>query len=713
MSMVRPFKNMTLRASPRLHPLAAGVAALIVAFAAQAQQGSAGVQADTPPDGGALEEVRVRSQAVRETADTPVIGYRARRATTATKTDTPLAETPQSVTVITRDQIADQGMGNLQDALTYAAGVRSDAYGLDSRTDSVIVRGNSPDVYLDSLRDKFGYYTSTTRPDPYTLDRIEVLRGPAGMLFGAGSVGGVVNLVTKRPQFDTQREVSLQAGSHGRRQAQFDLTGPINEQLAWRLVGLARQAGTQVDHVPDDRALLMPSLTWRPSAATQFTINGLWQQDKSGSTAQFFPWTGSLLPARPGHLPSSRFIGEPGDYYNSTRQHVGWQLEHAFNDQWRLRHNLRYSRNENDSRYHYADFSTIIGGWGTDPIGQRIMRRVLSDTRTKTRMLLLDQHVQGKFTTGAVGHTVLGGIDHARQDEQTWRAPRTMSTIDAWNPEYGRVGSWAPRTRSPDTRQRNTGFYLQDQIRWGQWVVVAGVRHDRATSGTEGSLDAVTSATTKRLGALYASASGWSPYLSYAESFTPQSPRAGHSFKPLRGQLWELGIKYEPPGHVLAFNAALYELREKNRIQSPAPDTYNQLGKTRTRGLELEARGSLGHHLDVLGHYNYIHLDPQLSSQPRHQASAWGVYRFNRSRKLGWSMGAGLRWMSAFRDGAAPRVPSAALLDLMLAYDTDRWRVALNVSNATDKAYFSTCLARGDCWWGARRNVALTVTHRF
>ncbi len=215
--------------------------------------------------------------------------------------------------------------------------------------------------------------------------------------------------------------------------------------------------------------------------------------------------------------------------------------------------------------------------------------------------------------------------------------------------------------------------------------MVAGLRHDRAVAKVQGSPDATTSATTRRLGAMYTTPWDWNPYVSYAESFTPQAPRASHSFKPLRGQLWELGVKYEPTGQALAFNAALYSLRENNRIQSPQPDTYNQLGKTRTRGLELEARGALGRQWDVLAHYNYTAVDEQLNGIPRHQVSAWGVYRFSPSRAMGWSVGAGVRWMSSHRDRTGPRVPAAGLLDLMLAYDTDHWRMALNVATRPTK----------------------------
>ena len=304
---------------------------------------------------GALPEVKVDASAEAETATSPVIGYRARNAATATKTDTPLAETPQSVTVVTRDQMVDQGAGNLQDALNYAAGVRSDAYGQDSRTDSVRIRGALPDVYLDGLRQSYGYYTSTTRTEPYTLERLEVLRGPAGMLFGAGTAAGVVNMVSKRPLQETQREVGVQFGSFGRKQIQADLTGPLNADgsLSYRLIALQRKSDSQVDHVPDDRSVIAPSLTWRPNAATSLTLQGLWQKDKSGSSSQFLPWEGTLLPNPNGRIPVSRFIGEPGfDYYNSERKTFGWQFEHRFNENWRVRQNFRYAKNENDNRYH-------------------------------------------------------------------------------------------------------------------------------------------------------------------------------------------------------------------------------------------------------------------------------------------------------------------------------------------------------------------------
>ena len=673
-----------------------------------------------------LPEVRIRAEQERESATSPVIGYKARNAATATKTDTPLRETPQSVTVITRDQMVDQGATTLQEALNYAAGVRSDAYGLDSRTDSARIRGTEPTEYQDGLRRLFDWYTSNSRTELFTLERIEVLRGPASMLFGQGSTGGVVNMVSKRPQPVRQGEVGVQLGSWGRKQLQLDLTGPMDAEGKWlyRLVAVGRNADTQVDHVPDDRALFAPSLTWRPSAATSLTLLGHWQKDKSGSTAQFFPWEGVSLPNPNGRLPTSRFIGEPGfDRYDSERASFGWLFEHRFNDSLALRQNVRYSRNEVDYFTLYGDSFLAPGTWAGDPVDKRLFGRFADATSTTARMLSADQHVEADFTTGSVKHKLLAGVDAVRYSKATRSffdlpvyAGGSVPLIDAYDPVY--VGyTPGPLTADPKSTLRQAGFYLQDQLRYGPWVLVAGLRHDRATNTVEGSPDEDTRATTKRFGLLYAAPNGVSPYISYSESF---SPVAGldffnQRFRPLRGKQWEAGVKYEPPGGETMFGAAVYDLKENNhQVPDPSnPLNSLQAGRTQTRGLELEFKGRVTRSVDVVAHYNYTDLDPTLEQLPRHQAAVWAKYRFAIAGRPGFSVGAGLRYFSAFRDGAAPETPAVTLADLLLAYDTGNWRYALNVSNLADKVYASTCLSRGDCWYGARRNVVATATYLF
>lgn len=681
--------------------------------------------AESPEPTRSLPEVRVNADAERETAATPVIGYKARHAATATKTDTPLIETPQSVTVVTRDQIVDQGATNVQDALNYAAGVRSNAYGIDSRNDGVRIRGSFPEEYQDGLRRMFDWYTSNTRVEPFLLERIEVLRGPSSMLFGQSNTAGIVNMVSKRPQAQRQGEVGVQLGSWGRKQVQADLTGPLTADGQWlyRLIAVGRDADTQVDHVRDDRALLAPSLTWRPGAATSLTLQGLWQEDRSGSTSQFFPWRGVLLPNPNGPIPSNRFIGEPGfDRYDSSRRSVGWLFEHRFSEQLAVRQNVRMSRNEVDYFTMYGDSFTLPGGWAQDPVNERVLGRFVQAEHSRTRMTVADQHLQADFRTGAVAHKLLAGLDHANYHKDVrafYDYPAayggTAPPIDVYEPVY--VGyTPGPMTDQPGSSVRQTGVYLQDQLRWDNWILVAGLRHDRARNRL-GTSESEVSANTRRLGLLYALPSGLSPYVSYSESFSPQMPATlatgvQVALQPLRGKQLEAGVKYEPPAAGWVFTAAAYTLREQNRVQNNGTSVV-QLPDTRTHGLELEYKGRVSAAFDVVANYTYTNVDEDIEEVPSHQASLWGRYRFALGGVTGFSAGAGVRHMSAFADGAGPTVPAVTLLDLMLGYDVSNWRLALNVNNATDKVYASTCLRRGDCWFGARRNVVASATYLF
>jgi iron complex outermembrane receptor protein len=692
----------------------------LVPTPATAQSGSPTLQT--------LPAVEVTDRRERETAASPVPGYAARRATTATKTDTPLRETPQAITVVPRDQLQDQGATGVQEALGYAAGVRGDAYGVDSRTDSVIIRGNYPDEYLDGLRKNFDYYTSNARTDPYTLERIEVLRGPSAMLFGQSSTAsGLVNLVSKRPLAEAQREFGLQVGSFNRRQLQADLTGPLTDdgRLLYRLVAVARDADTQVDFVRDDRRLVAPSLTWKPTAATTWTFQGLYQRDRTGSTSQFFPWEGMLTANRNGILPTRRFIGEPGfDRYDTDRTTAGWMLEHRLGDDWTVRQNLRYARNEVDYTGFYGDSFTLPGGWAGDPGNRRLFGRFYSSDVSKVGLVTADQSVEGRIAAGGIEHRVLVGLDYSRyrlRKRSAFDGPLYAGggqpLIDAYAPTYGQPFPAPAADALPLNTQRQLGVYAQDQMKIARnWIVLAGLRRDEVDNALAGSRTEESSATTKRFAFMYAADNGWSPYLSYSESFTPVAGFDARDarFTPQRGKQWELGVKYLPVDQPTVFTAALYDLRERDRLApDPAggPDSV-QVGRTKTTGAEFEVRTSVSRRLDVIAFYNYARVDEQLTQVPRHQFGLWGKARFGPDLP-GLSAGAGVRWMSAFNDGIAPETPGVALFDAMLAYDVRQWRFALNVNNLTDRVYNSVCLARGDCWWGARRNAIASVSYRF
>lgn len=661
-----------------------------------------------------LPEVTVKGKA----EDT---GYAPRNATTATKTDTPLLETPQSITVVPKERIEDQGATSLQDALNYAAGVRSDAYGLDSRTDSVFVRGGYPDEYLDGLHQKLGgFYTSTFRMDPYLLERIEVLRGPSAMLFGQGTTGGVINMVSKRPLATAEREIGLQYGSFNRKQIQTDLTGAVTSDGEWlyRVIALGRKSDTQVDYVTDDRYLVAPSLTWRPSAATDLTLQLLWQQDRSGSTSQFFPWEGVILPNPNGQIPVNRFIGEPEfDRYDSDRLAAGWLFEHRLNDQWTVRQNLRLARNEVDYKTLYSDSFSDPSNPYIDAARRQLNRFDYLDER-EVQLLTADQHVEARLETGLVRHQVLVGFDYAQHDESARVGfGGTIPAIDVFAPVYG--GYLPPAlSDSPETTLQQVGLYLQDQMKINErWIVVAGLRHDRANNEQEGGDDEKDNATTKRLGLMYLFAGGWAPFLSYSESFSPVggADLFGVRFKPLRGEQIEAGVKWQAPDQDVIFTAAVYDLKEKNRLVTDPNNALNsvQTGETENQGVELELVGRVLPPLEIAAHYNYIDIDEQLEILPAHQAAVWGTYEFALAGLRGFECGLGVRYMNSFKDGAAPEVPANTLVDAMLGYESDSWRYALNVQNLTDEIYTSTCLSRGDCFYGVRRTIVASAAYKF
>lgn len=233
-----------------LRPLVLGLPVLVACFAVEAQEAVE------------LEAQQITAPRETERGNGPVEGYVAKRSVSATKTDTPIIETPQSISVITADRIRDQGSLTIQDSLRYVAGMRGEAYGLDSRGDSALIRGTSPGIFLDGLQKSVGYYNNT-RTDPYTLERVEVLKGPSSMLYGQSPVGGLLNFVSKRPQAEQRSELQMQYGSFDRKQVAFDSTGPLDDDgtLLYRVVAIQRDSQTQVDHTKDNRLLFMPSLT--------------------------------------------------------------------------------------------------------------------------------------------------------------------------------------------------------------------------------------------------------------------------------------------------------------------------------------------------------------------------------------------------------------------------------------------------------------------
>lgn len=719
----------------------AHAALLALCGAAHAQQATTtATTAPTAPTAPAAEKalapVTVSAGAEQESPTAPVSGFVAKRALSATKTDTPLIETPQAISVITRDQMEAQGVQTLRQVTAYTAGAVSNYF--DSRQDTFKARGGDVTQYLDGMVRFIGYWNDT-RPDPYTLERVEFLRGPSSVLYGQGSVGGVLNLTSKRPQAETQREVQVQLGSNARKQLAADMTGKLTQDGEWlyRLVAVGRDSDTQVDHVRDDRVVIAPTVTWKPSAATSLTLQLTHQKDKSGSLIGFFPWQGTQLPNRYGQIPTNTFISEPGwDRYNSESTSWGYLFSHQIDSAWTVRQNLRRSVSDVDYRTLYTSFAANAAlGRPARPVFNADNRTVLRDaswTLGNARMLLVDTQVEGKLRWGETEHTVLGGLDVQRNHwgQQSWRA--VAPAIDVYNPVYGNftAPSASALARVPSVEQRQLGFYAQDQIKWGRWTATLGLRHDNAKSDTEGRPAAAADdkAWSKRAGVTYQMDGGWAPYAGYSESFQPLggANAYGTPFKPQRGEQWEAGVKWQPPGQDINAFAAVYQLREKNRKTTDPGNPLNslQIGEVKVKGFEAEVQASLARNWDFT--FGYAFTDAKISrsntgdqgqpvaSTPRHTASAWLSHRFASEGRGGWTVGAGVRYTGSQWSGtSAISTPAATLADAMVAYDAGDWRVAFNVVNLADKVHITQCLARGDCFYGQARTYTLTSTYRF
>jgi iron complex outermembrane receptor protein len=696
-----------------LRPVMLGLPLLMAAVVAQAQEALE------------LEAQQITAPREVERGDGPVEGYVAKRSVSATKTDTPIIETPQSISVITADRIRDQGSLTIQDSLRYVSGMRGEAYGFDSRGDFSLVRGVSPTIFLDGLQQSVGSYTNT-RTDPFTLERVEVIKGPSSMLYGQSSVGGLLNLVSKRPQAERRNELQLQYGSFDRKQIAFDSTGPLDDDgtLLYRVVAIGRDSQTQVDHTQDNRLVFMPSLTWRPNEQFEWTLMANVQKDDGGTTSGFLPHRGTVLSAPYGEIGSERFVSEPGfDEYDTEQKALTSQMSWRVDDTWTLRQNLRWQKSK-------VSYQTMYGWPPVLGADDRTVNRVWSVSKPEVTIWTADHQAESRFDTGALQHTLLMGVDyrHAVTDSRSARGVATP--LDLYDPVYGTFDpSGITLSDVPQQRAVQKGLYVQDQVRLDRWLMTLGLRKDWAETRVEDGNRQKDDAVTGRVGLTYLFDNGVAPYISYSESFTPiigLNTITQQSYKPLEGEQWELGIKYQPVGSNTLLTAAVFDLREKNRqMPDPAnPLSTIQAGEARVKGLELEGLVEVDPNWDLIATYSYLDSEvakgppaqqgKRIASVPEHMASLWSQHRFSIAGISGFSAGAGVRYVGASWDGTdSLKTPSTTLFDAMLGYAYQDWSFTLTATNLEDETYYTTCLSRGDCFTGNRRTVVATASYSF
>ncbi len=670
----------------------------------------------TADDSYQLQPVTVEA-APTQSAFAPVPGYFASHASTASKTDRAILETAQSISVVTAGQIADRKVDRVEDAVAYSAGVRTGGSGLDPRFDQINIRGFDTTMsadFLDGLRQPYNGWLSIYATEAFALERIEVLKGPASVLYGQISPGGMVNRVSKRPSLDARNRVEIQAGNHEHRQGQFDIGGKLDEEgdVLFRAVGVYRDAEYDIEQLNNDVRLLAPSLSWQIDADTRLTLLAQYQERETAASPMLY---------HDGNRLTDFWQGD--EYFDKLDQRqwtLGYEFEHIINDTFSLQQNLRYGQLDTTNQYLQPN-GTISNG---------VMERYAVGVYEEMESVSSDTRLVSRFATGTLQHTLLSGWDYAWFDSSVLYASGPAPSIDIRAPDYHQPVS---RPGNPladqDNLTQRSGLYLQDQIELQRWRLSAGVRRDwvhvrNSDNLSDSNRRTSDSATTYQLGALYLFDNGLAPYASYAESFLPQSgSNANGPLKPTEGTQYEIGLKYQPPGSSALFTASLYHLTQQNVSTRDPLDPLNtvQTGEQVSRGLELEAVADLSERLHLNASYSYN--DPEVTRSndgnegkepkdtPRHMAALWLDYNL----PSGLGFGAGARYTGSVYGNDMNTVKSDdyTLFDAGVHYDfageLDGVRLAVNARNLTDKQYVNC--QDGYCYRGEARSLITSLSY--
>ncbi len=701
-----------------------------------------------------FQAVSVQAQTAPEQDDEIVVTGRV-STFGATKSDIPILETARSVSVIGAEEFLERGSLTLDDTLNYTAGVVGDTFGYSTRGDFPRVRGLDVPEYLDNIQVLFGYYNNA-RSDIYTLEQVEILKGPASVLYGQGSPGGILNTVSKKAGSENLgREIVLDYGTHNRMQASTDIGIDLSGDGEWtaRLVGLIRESDTQIDYVNDDAIIFAPSVTFEnENTAITALVN---YTDRSSDTAgQFLPLsvTGcasddvtisepNICASATGlEVEPSLYVGSPGfNKYDTESLSLTLFGQQRLNDIFSVEGTLRFRDNEAD--YNQTWLSFLGTGVPRTTANGTALARTWYESDAGSNQFAADTRVRAKFETGFATHEVLAGINY--QDVETEQLGASLygrpSTFNLYNPVYD--GSEIPTDAEFDALRSLTesttetiGYYVNDQISVGNFVLNAGVRFDDLETGN-GTSTQDDSATSFSFGGLYKTSFGLNPYVNYAESFQATvgvDTNTGENLKPQEGEQIEIGIKYHPAGSPTYITAAYFDIEQSNlpNPQALQNAASQQEGVAKITGFEVEARTAIGD-LQLDGSFSSLDTeDPNgipISSIPEVQGSAWVTWKPSQGQLQGFRLGAGVRYAgdnesqgisflaSNNFDPSVVKIETDGytVFDGLIGYSFDQVDLTLNARNLFDTDYYGTCLARGDCFPGEGRTVVARAAYRF
>ena len=663
----------------------------------------------------------------------------AERTLTGTKTNTPIMETPQAISVVGQEEIRDQNPQNLAAALRYAPGVRAETFGADTRNDWFKIRGfDAQDVGLfqDGLQlSSFAF--ATWKFPPWGIQRIDILRGPSAVLYGGSGPGGIVNVISKKPPYTPNNIVETGVDSFGNGYFSFDFGGPVitangpSNELFYRLLGSVKGGPTQVDFTPDNSYFFAPSLTFKPDLDTTFTIlASAWKNDTR--VQGFLPYVGTVVNAPFGRIPTRLFASDPSvDFFRREQAMVGYQFEKNVSDDFTFRQNARIAHDD-------VRFQTLLGNGyvGGNP-ASALLSRFNDYARDIATQVNLDNQFEYRFATGPVLHKTLVGVDLKNYKINDLQAfDFATPPLNLLNPVYG-VPQGFPGTvfANQEITQKQLGVYAQDQMKLGRLTLVLSGRNDwvntfndNLLAPSQGRDDTQFSG---RAGLIYNTDLGIAPYASYATSFNPiigTNFVTGRLFAPETGVQTEVGVKIEPTGLNGRFGVALFDLKRQNVLTTNPinPLQSVQTGEVTSRGIELEAVANVTPELKVTGWFtNYRlfvskDLNPLLigtvpTNTPTTIASLWADYTFKTGPLTGFGFGGGVRYNGvSYADQAnLLAVPAYVVGDAAVHYEYQNWRFQLNVTNIADNIYVGSCSTPTACFYADRRRAVASVAYKW
>lgn len=666
---------------------------------------------------------------------------------TATKTSLQPEETPQAITVIDSNQMDIRGAETVQQALRYAPGVNAELKGGSvSMYDNYNIRGfDNNQMYYDGLVLQYLVgWNLQPQIDPIALERVEVFKGPSSVLYGSMPPGGMVNLMAKAPQKQSNTDVSVSTGTGNLTQATIDTTGQFGaSDVYYRLVAKARKKDGQVNYTEEERYVIAPSIDWYVTDNTLINFNFYYQNDPSMGMNSAMPASGSIFDNPNGSIDKDTYMGDK-NWSDFEREFwmAGYKIDHSFSDNWSFLQNARFMKADlyQENTYHSAS------GW--DPITGNLDRYIYS-TDEESKGFTIDNQLSGKFATGVVGHNVLLGVDYqylkgsSNYTSYGYDGGYTAPSFNAFAPNNNQIDRSKVTEAGvyiDDIKVEQLGLYLQDQMRINKVVLIASGRFDNYQStsdyaGTKTDIDQ--NNFSYRVGALYEFDSGWSPYINYATSFEPVAgaDASGKVFDPSIGQQVEGGVKYLSADYATSLTASVFHIVKSDVVVAdPNDPTYQdkmQIGEVRSQGVELEGRFALTANWNVNVGYAYTDMEVTKDTTglegnapiyvPKHAASLWTDYYLYNGLLAGTRLSGGVRYIGEREMDAAntDKVPDYTLVDLSAGYDLSNLsdnlqgaQVSVSANNIFDTDNF-TCYDSTNCWYGQERTVELKFDYNF